>query len=78
MEKLAHGAGAPAITVFAKEDKDLKARNEKLQERKVASRRGELEQDLSGLIESRKPFTWEGLNYTVRHLPLALSSMRSI
>lgn len=66
MEYLAHGAAPLAITVFAKENKDTKARNEVLQERKVASRKGELEQDLSSLIQTKKPLTWEGLNYTVR------------
>lgn len=66
MEYLAHGAGVLSITVFAKENKDTKARNELLMERKDAARRGELEQDLSQLIQTRKPFTWSGLNYTVR------------
>ncbi|KAL7416554.1 putative ATP-binding cassette transporter [Mrakia frigida] len=65
MEYSSKGAGAVAITVFAKEDKDTKARNEALQEKKQAARRGELEQDLSGLTTARKPFTWSNLTYTV-------------
>jgi ATP-binding cassette subfamily G (WHITE) protein 2 (SNQ2) len=65
VEWLAQGTHQSAVTVFKPEDKDTKERNERLQERKQAFRRGELEQDLSGLIKTRKPFTWENLTYTV-------------
>src|SRR5437868_1145742 len=66
MEFLARGAAAvKAIVVFAKENKDTKARNQRLAERKVALQAGKLEQNLAGLVESKRPFTWEGLNYTV-------------
>ena len=60
-----HGADAPQINVFRKEDADTKALNDELQANKAAFRRGEAEQDLSNLIETRKPFTWENLCYTV-------------
>lgn len=66
MEALARSAAnIKAIVVFAKENKDTKVRNARLEERKEALHRGEVKQDLEGLIESRKPFTWAGLNYTV-------------
>lgn len=69
MEYLAHSAAnIKAIVVFAKENKDTKARNKRLEERKDALARGDVEQDLEGLIESRKPFTWSGLNYS-KQLP---------
>jgi ATP-binding cassette subfamily G (WHITE) protein 2 (SNQ2) len=61
MEFLAHGQQPLAITVFAKENAETKKRNEALQSTKEASRRGEIEQDLSSLTSSRKPFTWEEL-----------------
>jgi ATP-binding cassette subfamily G (WHITE) protein 2 (SNQ2) len=58
-EYIDHGAGHPAINVFAKENKERKALNEKLQANKEAYRKGEIEQDLSNLIQTRKPFTWQ-------------------
>ncbi|GAA5926233.1 hypothetical protein JCM3775_000963 [Rhodotorula graminis] len=64
-EVLDHGAGAPAINVFAKENKERKALNEALEKNKQAFRKGEMEQDLSGLVETKKSFTWEDLTYTV-------------
>ncbi|GAA5871103.1 hypothetical protein JCM8547_005358, partial [Rhodosporidiobolus lusitaniae] len=64
-ETLDHGAGAPAINVFAKENAERKKLNEELEKNKQAFRRGEMEQDLSGLIQTKKPFTWENLTYTV-------------
>ncbi|BGP44752.1 ATP-binding cassette transporter snq2 [Rhodotorula kratochvilovae] len=64
-EILDHGAGMPAINVFAKENKERKELNENLEKNKQAYRKGEMEQDLSGLIQTKKPFTWEDLTYTV-------------
>ncbi|KWU42587.1 hypothetical protein RHOSPDRAFT_20945 [Rhodotorula sp. JG-1b] len=64
-EYLDYGAGRPAINVFAKENKERKALNEKLQANKERYRKGEVEQDLSDLIQTRKPFTWQDLTYTV-------------
>lgn len=65
LETLSHGQNMPAISFFERENKERKALNEKLAENKQAYRKGEREQDLSGLIQTRKPFTWEGLNYDV-------------
>lgn len=53
------------LSSFRKENKETKALNQRLQDNKVAFRKGEQEQDLSGLINTRKPFTWENLTYTV-------------
>ncbi|KAK4052255.1 ATP-binding cassette transporter snq2 [Microbotryomycetes sp. JL221] len=65
VETFKHGADAPAINVFRKEDKETKKLNEALQANKEAFRKGEKEQDLKDLINTRKPFTWENLTYTV-------------
>ncbi|KAI9610863.1 hypothetical protein H4Q26_008707 [Puccinia striiformis f. sp. tritici PST-130] len=65
VEKLALGSGSPAINVFAKENEERKQLNEKLQDRKQDFRSGKATQDLSGLIQTRKPFTWEDLSYSV-------------
>ncbi|KAL0951841.1 hypothetical protein HGRIS_008502 [Hohenbuehelia grisea] len=68
-----------SINLFAKEDKDTKERNARLQERKAkrnAERENEKEKDTSSerdvkaeeksaLVRHRKTFTWEHLNYTV-------------
>lgn len=59
------GTVFPSIVIFERENKERKQLNEKLQERKAAARRGELEQDIKGLVRTRKPFTWERLSYTV-------------
>lgn len=65
VEKLGLGAGSPAINVFAKENDERKKLNEKLQARKQDFRTGKAQQDLSDLIQTRKPFTWESLTYSV-------------
>lgn len=65
VEKFKHGANAPGINVFAKENNERKKLNAELQKNKQAFRKGEAEQDLEGLIQTRKPFTWENLTYTV-------------
>ncbi|GAA5916936.1 hypothetical protein JCM6882_003833 [Rhodosporidiobolus microsporus] len=64
-EKLTFGADAPAVNVFLPENKERKQLNEALEKNKEAFRKGEVEQDLSGLIQTKKPFTWENLTYTV-------------
>lgn len=66
--ELTTGQTFPAIAFFERENKERKALNERLQERKEAAKRGELEQDLSRLIRTRKPFTWERLSY---HVPVS-------
>lgn len=66
VENLALGAGRPAINVFAKENGERKKLNEALQAQKEAFRKGTVQQNLSGLASSGKPFTWEGLNYDVQ------------
>lgn len=76
MEFLAHGQQPLAITVFAKENADTKKRNEALQATKEASRRGEIEQDLSSLTSSRKPFTWEDLKVCPASSRLSFDSSR--
>lgn len=65
VEWMALGTHSSAITVFKPENADTKARNARLQERKEAFRKGKAEQNLEGLIKTRKPFTWENLCYTV-------------
>lgn len=59
------GNTAARINVFAKEDKERQHLNAELEKNKQAYRRGEMEQDLSGLIQTKKPFTWKNLTYTV-------------
>lgn len=55
----------PSINFFAKEDKERKRLNERLAARRDDYRSGKAEQDLSNLIQTRKPFTWENLTYDV-------------
>jgi ABC-type molybdenum transport system ATPase subunit/photorepair protein PhrA len=62
---LALGSGSPAINVFAKENEERKQLNAKLLERKQDFRTGKATQNLSSLIQTRKPFTWEDLSYSV-------------
>lgn len=49
------------INVFARENAETKVLNEELMKNKSAFRKGETTQDLSNLINTRKPFTWEAL-----------------
>ncbi|KAF8305589.1 hypothetical protein DL93DRAFT_2172546 [Clavulina sp. PMI_390] len=63
--EVTQGVVFPSIVIFERENAERKALNEKLMERKEAARRGELEQDIKGLVRTRKPFTWERLSYTV-------------
>ncbi|PLW16743.1 hypothetical protein PCANC_12308 [Puccinia coronata f. sp. avenae] len=65
VERLALGSGSPAINVFAKENEERKQLNAKLLERKQDFRTGKATQNLSSLIQTRKPFTWEDLSYSV-------------
>ncbi|BGP12093.1 hypothetical protein JCM10213_005199 [Rhodosporidiobolus nylandii] len=58
------GNSTPRVDVFAKENKERKELNERLEERKEKARRGELEQNMDGLAHT-KPCTWENLTYTV-------------
>ncbi|GAA5923733.1 uncharacterized protein JCM15063_003745 [Sporobolomyces koalae] len=64
-ETLSHGADAPSINVFAKEDKERKALNEKLAGEKEDFRAGRIEQNLGDDVAHTHPFTWEDLTYTV-------------
>lgn len=57
-----HGANSPAINVFRKENKETAELNAALQDNKAAFRKGEKQQNLDGLISSRRPFTWENLS----------------
>jgi len=54
-----------SIIIFECENEECKKLNARLASRKEAARRGELEQDIKGLVRTRKPFTWERLSYTV-------------
>lgn len=54
-EYIAHGAHASAITVYKPENKDTKERNARLQARKEEFRKGTTQQNLEGLIKTRKP-----------------------
>lgn len=65
VEALARGAGRPAINVFAKENAERKALNQKLQADKKDFRSGKKVQELSGHKSSGLPFTWESLCYDV-------------
>ncbi|CAH7685993.1 ABC-2 type transporter-domain-containing protein [Phakopsora pachyrhizi] len=65
VEVLNVGSGMPAINVFAKENKERKELNAKLLAQKAEFRSGEKTQDLSGLISTKKPFTWQALTYDV-------------
>jgi hypothetical protein len=58
--ELTQGVVFPSISFFERENKERKALNGRLMERKEAARRGELEQDIKGLVRTKKPFTWEG------------------
>ncbi|GAA5843719.1 hypothetical protein JCM11251_003474 [Rhodosporidiobolus azoricus] len=59
------GNTIPRIAVFAKQNDERRRLNAELEKNKDAFRRGENEQDLSGLIQTKKPFTWENLTYSV-------------
>ncbi|GAA5846326.1 hypothetical protein JCM5353_001490 [Sporobolomyces roseus] len=64
-EFLSHGADAPSINVFAKENKERKQLNEKLTSEKDDFRAGRIEQNLGDDVAHKHPFTWEDLTYTV-------------
>jgi ATP-binding cassette, subfamily G (WHITE), member 2, SNQ2 len=64
-ELMPDGNTAPRINVFAKEDKERQDLNAELEKNKQAFRRGEIEQDLSDLVQTKRPFTWKNLTYTV-------------
>ncbi|EXJ60821.1 hypothetical protein A1O7_04974 [Cladophialophora yegresii CBS 114405] len=65
-ETIKYGAGGRTVTFFAKENKERKALNEKLQERK---RRRQMKQDAGDSSElnitSKAVLTWERLTYDV-------------
>ncbi|KAA1076269.1 hypothetical protein PGT21_036470 [Puccinia graminis f. sp. tritici] len=65
VENLALGSGAPSVNVFAKENAERKALNEKLQAEKAQSRSGKKTLKVSGGSDKRLPFTWEALSYDV-------------
>jgi hypothetical protein len=64
-EFLSHGADAPSINVFAKENKERKELNEKLASEKDDFRAGRIDQNLGDDVAHKHPFTWEDLTYTV-------------
>lgn len=66
VELLALGSGQPSVNVFAKENAERKALNEKLQAEKADSRSGKKSLNISASSGKRLPFTWEGLSYDVQ------------
>lgn len=64
-EFLALGMGMPSINFFQKENKERKKLNESLMERRADYRSGKATQDVSNLVQTRRPFTWEKLTYDV-------------
>ncbi|EGG01152.1 uncharacterized protein MELLADRAFT_92660 [Melampsora larici-populina 98AG31] len=65
-DRMSSAAGGASFMSFAKENKERKKLNEKLDSRKDAFRNGTAQQDMSGLITTRRPFTWEALTYDVK------------
>lgn len=67
LEYLDNTAGMPAIAVYLKENSKRKKLNEALEAAKANpdKRDKEVEQDLSDLIKTKKPFTWAELCYDV-------------
>ncbi|GAA6042344.1 hypothetical protein JCM8097_003859 [Rhodosporidiobolus ruineniae] len=64
-EYMPDGNTIPRVNVYARQNAKRRKLNAELEKNKEAYRKGEVEQDLSGLIQTRKPFTWENLTYTV-------------
>ncbi|GAA5893100.1 hypothetical protein JCM6882_003886 [Rhodosporidiobolus microsporus] len=64
-EFMPDGNTIPRIAVYAKQNDERRRLNAELEKNKESYRKGEVEQDLSGLIQTKKPFTWENLTYTV-------------
>lgn len=65
-ETMTYGAGGRTITYFTKENKERKALNEKLQERKRRRQTKQDAEDSSELnITSKAVLTWENLTYDV-------------
>ncbi|KZO94469.1 ABC-transporter [Calocera viscosa TUFC12733] len=67
MESKNHASLARAMQLFARESKEDKQLNEELKERRAAIVRGQQKQDISSLVKSKEPFTFEELNY---HVPV--------
>ncbi|POW18578.1 hypothetical protein PSHT_05665, partial [Puccinia striiformis] len=65
VEKMSLGSGSPSVNVFASENPERKALNEKLQAQKSDFRSGKKTLKISGLKGARLPFTWEALSYDV-------------
>ncbi|KAG0143542.1 hypothetical protein CROQUDRAFT_174085 [Cronartium quercuum f. sp. fusiforme G11] len=64
VEKLT-GSSQPSIHVFQKENSERKELNRKLQEKKKQRLNGSCTQDLSDMMHTRQPLTWEALTYDV-------------
>jgi len=65
-EVVLYGASGRTITVFKKENKERKALNQALADKRSHRRRGSSNSDVEKLsIESRRVLTWEALNYDV-------------
>lgn len=65
VEKFKHGTDSAQINFFSKETAETVELNEQLKKNKLATQKGEAKNEMKGLPVSSKPFTWEGLSYSV-------------
>ncbi|EJT99550.1 hypothetical protein DACRYDRAFT_81942 [Dacryopinax primogenitus] len=73
MERKNHANTARSVQLFAQENKESKKLNQELEDRRAAAGRGEAKHDISSLVKSKEPFTFEALNY---HVPVQGGSKR--
>ncbi|KZO94482.1 hypothetical protein CALVIDRAFT_484187 [Calocera viscosa TUFC12733] len=72
-ERTNRGHGPMGMQLFARETKEDKKLNEELKDRRAAIARGEQKPDISSLVKSKEPFTFEAVNY---HVPVPGGSKR--
>ncbi|KAG0143493.1 hypothetical protein CROQUDRAFT_48718 [Cronartium quercuum f. sp. fusiforme G11] len=67
-EWISLGASMPEIHLFARENKERRELNERIQSRKddLQINANSVEQNFGNLVQSQKPFTWEALTYDVK------------
>ncbi|EGG01226.1 uncharacterized protein MELLADRAFT_39264 [Melampsora larici-populina 98AG31] len=66
MDNMSSASGSPSVILFSQENGERRKLNERLESRKQDFRNGTAQQDLTGLITTRKPLTWEALTYDVK------------